>query len=378
MDIWNDVPTADIRLQRGADLAYDFSLQAFGPPNRYMHQMFYDAVREKVLLFSGNDPNNSYSLADMWEWDGEGWNVINAGNRPENRTGFATAYDTVKNELVLFGGSLAGDDDKYSDETAVWNGESWESKYPPRSPSPRCYVSMAFDENRKNIVLFGGESLGSDWYEMNADTWIWDGENWTEIELTDGPPARAGHQVFYDPSRGTVLLFGGFGINEDQDYIYYNDLWEWDGERWTEIPASAAPSPRDSFTVAYDAARGVTVLFGGYDENEIRLNDTWAWDGSQWTELSPANRPPIRQLHAMAYDPLHEEIVLFGGEDSAPGTHCGAIYGDTWLWDGEDWRQGRGIRRFLYGFRRIDRPGDQSHHLRCQWRGRGYSARIWG
>ena len=37
--------------------------------------------------------------------------------------------------------------------------------------------------------------------------------------------------MVYDPDHRIVLLFGGVDITG----IYYNDLWAWDGERWTKI-----------------------------------------------------------------------------------------------------------------------------------------------
>ena len=36
--------------------------------------------------------------------------------------------------------------------------------------------------------------------------------------------------------------------------------------------------------MAYDAARGVTVLFGGYDGANY-LGDTWEWNGTSWTQV---------------------------------------------------------------------------------------------
>ena len=49
--------------------------------------------------------------------------------------------------------------------------------------------------------------------------------------------------------------------------------------------------------VAYDTARGVTVLFGGDDDDA--LADTWEWDGERWTHR-PVSGPSVRNGHAMA------------------------------------------------------------------------------
>ena len=37
--------------------------------------------------------------------------------------------------------------------------------------------------------------------------------------------------------------------------------------------------------MAYDSARGKTVLFGGWDGH--RATDTWEWNGQRWAEVTP-------------------------------------------------------------------------------------------
>jgi pyruvate/2-oxoacid:ferredoxin oxidoreductase beta subunit len=58
---------------------------------------------------------------------------------------------------------------------------------------------------------------------------------------------------------------------------------------------------RGGHAMAYDAARGQVVLFGGLGSSG-RLNDTWVWDGTNWVQKFPGNAPPARYGHAMAYD----------------------------------------------------------------------------
>jgi hypothetical protein len=47
---------------------------------------------------------------------------------------------------------------------------------------------------------------------------------------------------------------------------------------------------RAGHAMAYDAARGQVVLFGGWDRSYS--NDTWVWDGTNWVQKFPANAPP--------------------------------------------------------------------------------------
>ena len=39
-----------------------------------------------------------------------------------------------------------------------------------------------------------------------------------------------------------------------------------------------------SHALAFDAARGRTVLFGGGNGAGATFDDTWEWDGSTWIE----------------------------------------------------------------------------------------------
>src|SRR5262249_23769471 len=80
---------------------------------------------------------------------------------------------------------------------------------------------------------------------------------------------------------------------------------EWDGAKWERIPVNGiAPSPRSHHRMAYDAARGVILLFGG----GRRTNETWTWDGRTWKQHA-VDGPPGRDTHAMAYDAARQRVV---------------------------------------------------------------------
>src|SRR5205807_2408068 len=103
------------------------------------------------------------------------------------------------------------------------------------------------------------------------------------------------------------------------------DTYVWDGSNWTKKSTSAAPPGRTGHVMAFDSTRGQAVLFGGgFNTN---LNDTWTWDGSAWTKQNPQTSPPARQFAAAAYDPVHDQVVLFSGQGSAN-------LNDTWTWTG--------------------------------------------
>src|SRR5207253_1198099 len=109
------------------------------------------------------------------------------------------------------------------------------------------------------------------------------------------------------------------------------ETWEWNGAAWTQRMVSG-PSPRYLHAMTYDAARGVTVLFGGYN---IASGETWEWNGTAWTQRMISG-PSARYGHAVAYDTARGVIVLFGGH---VGSFPGAANDETWEWNGTIWTQ---------------------------------------
>jgi len=137
---------------------------------------------------------------------------------------------------------------------------------------------------------------------------------------------RSGHGIAYDSARAVTVLFGGYGPPTG-----FGDTWEWDGRTWAQV-ATTGPSPRDNLAISYDSRRGVTVLFGGFGRSPSVgvLSDTWEWDGTIWTRRATTGPPP-RQANGLTYDARRGVTVLFGGMSAS------APLGDTWEWDGTTW-----------------------------------------
>jgi len=172
-------------------------------------------------------------------------------------------------------------------------------------------------------VLFGGfKGAGV------GDTWVWDGSTWTQQHPATSPSARWGAAMAYDAATGNVVLFGGGDSQHN-----FGDTWVWDGSTWTKQSPATSPSARWGAAMAYDAATGNVVLFGGLAGRHPReLHDTWVWDGSTWAKQSPATSPPARTNAAMTYDVANSTVVLFGGNNAKNTPVRG-----TWVWDGSTW-----------------------------------------
>jgi hypothetical protein len=193
-------------------------------------------------------------------------------------------------------------------------------------PSPRSNHGLAYDSARGVTVLFGGYVEAGPAAGQASDTWVWDGSTWKQVATT-GPSPRYDISMAYDSARGVTVLFGGFATGPPAPRPLA-DTWEWDGSLWKQV-ATTGPSPRFFNELAYDSTRGVTVLFGGFDLAS-NLGDTWEWDGGTWARVANTGPSP-RFGAAMAYDSARRVTVLFGGWDG------NSVLGDTWEWDGGTW-----------------------------------------
>ena len=240
---------------------------------------------------------------------------------PEPRSGHVMAYDSARGVTVLFGGILGQSVGQTVDGTTwEWDGATWELRS-TSGPSPYSGYAMAYDSARGVAVLFG-------WSDSSGKTWEWDGTTWT-LRSSTGPSFRSSHAMAYDSARGVTVLFGGGYYDhsgEEPELITNGETWEWDGTTWT-LRSSTGPSPRYGHAMAYDSARGVTVIHGGYDGQTAggKDDETWEWDGTTWTFRSDSG-PGLMWLHAMSYDSARGVTVLL--EDGSP---------DTWEWDGTSW-----------------------------------------
>jgi hypothetical protein len=151
---------------------------------------------------------------------------------------------------------------------------------------------------------------------------------WTQEFPATSPQGREFPAMAYDAAHGTVLMFGGL-----QGGNVLGDTWTWDGANWTRRFPATSPSPRTGSAMAYDPITREVVLFGGSDLTS-RLGDTWTWDGANWTPQQPQPAPPPRDLAGIAYDASSKDVILFGGATSSY-----TFIGDTWAWDGATWTE---------------------------------------
>jgi hypothetical protein len=226
---------------------------------------------------------------------------------------------------VLFGGNRVlfgpeGARDTLLDDTWEWDGAVWR-RLPVSGPPARSESSACFDDRRGRVVLFGGWHWTEERRQRLGDTWEFDGVRWEQVSAS-GPDARSAMALAFDSARGSSVLVGGSAGRGP-----FADTWEWRGSGW-EGPF---PGPGARFNPALAAdARGELVCFGGWDGSR-RLGDTQVRRSGRWQPAGGEGGPSPRNHTAMAFDATRRRVLLFGGHDGE------RVFGDLWSWDGEAW-----------------------------------------
>lgn len=187
------------------------------PSPRAHHAMAYDKLRNRLVLFGGSAPG---SFGDTWEWTCQGWNPRCTPANPCDPSPSAREAHSMATDpnvgVVLYGGGG-------SDETWGWNGERWTQHEGagPHQEHPRYWNTMAYNANEDKVVLFGG----GDTSDPLDDTWKWDGSTWSQScphGADQSPFPRFQHAMAYDWDRRRLVLFGGSAGSSGK----LNDTWE--------------------------------------------------------------------------------------------------------------------------------------------------------
>ncbi len=224
------------------------------PPGRYRHAMALDRLRDRVVLFSGAD-TNSVLLSDTWEWDGNDWWPLSPDRSPPPRELHAMAPSSVQGRVVLLGGLANYGSGGVLDDFWEWDGAAWRRL--PSRPVARYGHGMVFDARRGVTVMFGGRGSRA----VLSDTWEWDGSSWSNPQPGVAPPARLRFSMAYDDARERVVVYGGESYDSPTSF---DDVWEWDGSNWLQRLQTDPPGARVAAPASFDRVRSRVFLHGGY------------------------------------------------------------------------------------------------------------------
>lgn len=299
------------------------------PEPRRGAALAFEPRRRHLVLFGGRRQDGT-ALADTWEWDGIGWQRVPASSAPAARAGHVMALDARRGNLLLFGGAggaesgpqLYGDTWEYLGADAGWR------QVTDSGPRARHQAAMAAAPLGAGLILHGGVDAAGN---TLGDTWLWDGQAWTEPPLASDPcPAvppltatlpRCRSQAALIPAvapTGALLIGGRLGpAGAPQSAETDTAVWQWDGARWT--PASVYRPPTvlgryGHFAGSAAAASAALALVALGDSPSGLRQDSFVLDlksGQFAPQLGPAPEP--RSEAAAAYDDERDEVLLLGG-----------------------------------------------------------------
>ena len=181
-----------------------------------------------------------------------------SGQIPSGRSGHTASLLPNTNELVVFGGVK---NNKWQNSVAVLDTSRWKWTNPKiagSAPRPRSYHSataVGGSSGRSRLVIFGGNDESESFNTVH----VLDASNsklsWFHPVVSGTPPsARSGHTATLLEDNKTILIYGGWDLNADDDAIkddadmIFSDSYLLDTEQWSW---SAGPK------VKYDGSSGV-------------------------------------------------------------------------------------------------------------------------
>jgi Galactose oxidase, central domain len=223
---------------------------------------------------------------------------------PSARTGHTIVWDpgdiSGTPKAIMYGGKNGPGsylDDVWFFDPALINTCPWTGPYQPAiRPLGRAYHAMCFDESRGVVVIFGGDGASAPVY---YETWEYNPatNQWTEKTCATHPDDLEMMSMSYDTQHSQVVLYGGKDPNvrsgEGRAYEVHDETWEYDPylPDWIEV-TSVDPPARFHAAMAYAQNRDAHVLYGGENANNQLLNDTWEYKYYSTPTPTPTS-PPV-------------------------------------------------------------------------------------
>jgi hypothetical protein len=299
--------------------------------------MAYDAADNETVLLSPGPLGSSNASGETWIYGAGSWtlNPPSASPQPSARTQGAMAYDAKDGYVLLFGGTSARPHGPYLlNDTWKFQGGSWTLLHPAHNPGGRYDAVATYDAKDGYLLMVGGQG-----YSAAGLAWAWNGTDWAPVTSTGAVPPSVGYvdyRIAYDAADGYVVVTQA--ANESCVGVTGNCFrtWSFAGGTWADLTkTSSLPPPVISYSIAWDAADKVVVLFGGSVSGSL-YNQTWEFAGGVWTRVGANPAPYPRYEPALTYDGGDGYLLLFGGFGPLAGNNP-TYFGDTWSFSGGNW-----------------------------------------
>jgi hypothetical protein len=265
-----------------------------GPQSRHSHTAVFDPTSKQMIIFGGQETSTDMDLNDVWlgvtsqDQNDRFTQLLPTGTGPKGRYGHAATYDPSSNRMTIFGGAEGLPSPCVNDvwmlDGANGNGSaSWIAVTPTgTAPVPRVYHAAAYDPTTGTMIVFGGNNCSTGYFN---DVWVLSSANgeegtsaWRQLVTSGTPPAaRESASAVYDSVNNILTIYGG-----DAGGAGFGDVWVLSNANgtggtpvWTQLsPTGAAPKARTGQTAVYDGALDRMTIFGGVSLGQT-LTDTW-------------------------------------------------------------------------------------------------------
>jgi len=278
------------------------------PAARAEHTAIYDPARERMIVFGGLSA--FYVHNDLFELSLAGapeWAQLAPGGAPSGRYRHAAVYDPVRDRMLVFGGN-----EWNSLLNEVWtlslSGPAvWQQLLPiGQPPSPRSGHGMVYDSSRDRVIVFGGD----DGDYLN-DTWalsLSGAPEWLELLPVGQVPSGRCAPIVYDSLRDRIVAFGG------SNGSVLADVWALNlsgTPAWNQLsPSGPQPPGRYGQTAFFDTFRHRMIMFGGTDATLV-MHDTWALTGNSLsTGVVPTPIPSGDVLGPCYPNPCNPRVTI--------------------------------------------------------------------
>ncbi|HEY6970665.1 MAG TPA: kelch repeat-containing protein [Candidatus Angelobacter sp.] len=313
----------------------------------------YDVANNRLIAFFPAQTGaqvwvleNANGLGGVATWT----QLTPAGLSPTNNGESTVVYDSVTNQLIVYGGCLANCGAPLADVFVLSNANglggapAW-SQSSTNPAEAREAQSAVYNLSNQRMIVFGGglAFFGTDQNDTrilapaNATNSAWN----TMTPAGPLPGIREGHSATYNQTQNLMTIFGGNdAISACCPYniAQYNDVWvlsSADGSgastpTWTQLaPTGDLPAPRTNHSAVYDSAANTMYIFGGLQWSNLTqsytpLGDVWKLTNADghgtatpnWKQIGQLGTPPGANYSQVAvFDHANRRMIVFGGAD---------------------------------------------------------------
>ncbi len=225
-------------------------------------------------------------------------------DRPMTRCSLGLAYDCDRKQVLLHGGANVGRAGQvtwqYDPATNQWD------KVAPQEAGPQRYEANCVGF----VPGFGLVEVDGANQSRTADTWVYRPveRKWEKLTTHGSPPGGQCSTMVWasGPKR---LLYWAPPVSQ---------LWAFDPQTlsWEDISPPDGPSPAGFYRqgMAYDSTNNVLIMFGSKDEQRKLSQGPWVYSfqAKTWTDMKPAAGPGRGHGQQMltCYDSKYNVVVI--------------------------------------------------------------------